>query len=205
MLPAPDIRSNLGTWAVNNHDLPALANQMVHALPTEDFDANFQGQELDTTYFDTTNFDLRKQRQKGTQYLTLRLRCYPNDTYAFSAKTENEKLRMPITEEQYNAILGSPRDGITPLLPPNLVARLAGLIGDSPLVPVVTICMHRYAVEDSQDRLTLDVHIHTDTGKTYPTNVLEFKSTNKAAQAPLGNLSFRPTKLSKFLWATSTM
>jgi hypothetical protein len=66
------------------------------------------------------------------------------------------------------------------------------------------VCCRRYAVEDKQDRLTLDVDVATDTGKALPTGVLEFKSTVAAAGPPpaLSSLGLRPIKLSKFLWAT---
>ena len=62
---------------------------------------------------------------------------------------------------------------------------------------------HRYAVEDEQDRVTLDTQVRTDTGKTLPRAVLEFKSTrpDKPPDA-LTALHLRPIKLSKFLWAT---
>ena len=69
--------------------------------------------------------------------------------------------------------------------------------------PVACVQCHCYAVEDDQDRLTLDTQVRTDTGKMLPHAVLEFKST-KPDKPPdaLTALHLRPIKLSKFLWAT---
>jgi hypothetical protein len=88
-------------------------------------------------------------------------------------------------------------------LPAHLRARLTELGADE-LVPVVTICGHRYAVEDDQDRLTLDCCVRTDRGKQLGYGVLEFKSTKPNDTPPrrLIGLRLRPLKLSKFLWAT---
>jgi hypothetical protein len=108
-------------------------------------------------------------------------------------------------------------------LPPHLRARLTELgvntpvkpqgessspgdnAGDDALVPVVTVFCRRYAVEDDQDRLTLDVCVHTDRHKHLTYGVLEYKSTNRKAAAPgrLTRLGLRPLKLSKFLWSTA--
>lgn len=62
----------------------------------------------------------------------------------------------------------------------------------------------RFAVQNDEDRLTLDVNVRTDTGKVLPYSVLEFKSTQKGNQPPgrLQSLMLRPVKLSKFLWST---
>lgn len=204
-LPVTDLRTNTGTWAVLSRHLPALARQMTNALPTEDFDPEFLGQVLDTTYFDTRAFTLRKSRVKKDKYLTLRIRCYgPADTYALSAKTENQKHRQEIDGDLAELLLAG---GIAPafwpdLLPADLLARLMDLVGSEPLVPVVTVRFRRYAVEDESDRLTLDTDIRTDTGKCHPAHVLEHKSINSDRQS-LVSLPLRPIKLSKFLWATS--
>jgi hypothetical protein len=71
-------------------------------------------------------------------------------------------------------------------------------------VPVVTVFCRRYAVEDDQDRLTLDCCVYTDRHKHLTYGVLEYKSTNRKAAPPgrLTRLGLRPLKLSKFLWAT---
>src|ERR1700730_5077468 len=97
-LPATDLRSNIGTYAVPNHALPCLSHLMTEAMPAEPFDPDFKGQYLQTTYFDTKDFDLLKARRGKDRYLTLRVRCYsppetygsswPAGTYALSAKTE---------------------------------------------------------------------------------------------------------------------
>src|SRR6266849_8616889 len=82
-LPAADLRSNLGTWAVPDCRLPRLAFAMTAALPVEEFDRSFQGQHLFTTYFDTPGFTLRRARAKKESYLTIRVRCYePAGIYA---------------------------------------------------------------------------------------------------------------------------
>jgi hypothetical protein len=192
MIPANDLRSNLGTWAVPDLALPALARSLA-ALPNERFDPGFNGQCLQTTYYDSKDFALRKARQTKSKYLTLRIRSYDGQTFALSVKTESEKFRIAI----------DPAGAQAPeaLLPGNLLARLVELIGDEPLIPVVAVSFHRYAVEDAVNRFTLDIGITTDTGKCFPANVLEFKSTRQ--EPPPIEICFRPIKLSKFLWATS--
>src|SRR5271166_5021357 len=100
-IEATTMRTNIGSWCVPAHDLPALGRILTDILPPEAYDPLFYGQELETTYFDTPDFDLRKARKQGDQYLTLRLRCYePSDgspdVYALSAKTEFEKWRLEI-------------------------------------------------------------------------------------------------------------
>jgi hypothetical protein len=211
-LPATDLRSNVGTWAVPGFQLPALARQMLEVLSPEKFDADFRGQYLQTTYFDTKTFALRKARVKGKKYATLRVRCYAPATYApgseggvyaISAKTESQKFRQEIDSGLAESLLQS---GIVPsslggILASDLIARIADFSKGEPLQPVVTLCFHRYAVEDSQHRLTLDTDIESDTGRCYPCHVLEQKSTNKLS-SPLISLPLRPIKLSKFLWAT---
>jgi len=212
-LPATDLRSNVGTWAVSSFQLPALARQMLEVLSPEKFDADFRGQYLQTTYFDTKTFALRKVRAKGKKYVTLRIRCYApgayasgsgGGVYAISAKTESQKFRREIDSGQAESLL---QGGIVPpalvgIMAPDLIARIADLSEGECLEPVVTLCFRRYAVEDNQHRLTLDTDIKSDTGRCYPSHVLEQKSTNKLS-APLISLALRPIKLSKFLWATS--
>jgi hypothetical protein len=205
-LPGTDLRTNLGTWAVPVACAPAVARVLLDRLQTESFDPAFRGQALETTYFDTAGFALRKARRAGDRYLTLRVRCYPasgGDVYAVSAKTEGQKWRAEIATGVAAALLDGPGRPAewADLLPPNLYARLLGLVGDDPLGPVVTVCCRRYAVEDRRDRLTLDLGVETDAGKHLPYGILEFKSVDATAVPPeLAGL--RPIKFSKFLWAT---
>jgi hypothetical protein len=206
-LPASNLRRNLGTWAVPTTSLPQVAGVLRDALPPEAYDPDFNGQRLETTYFDTPGFALRKARRRGDRYLTLRLRCYgANESYALSAKTEGEKWRQEVPAALADAILGgrAPPDVFVGLLPGNLLARLQELVGDEGLVPVVQVCCTRFAVEDARDRLTLDAGVTTDTGKCLGVHVLEHKSTDRGAPPPgrVGALGLRPVKLSKFLWAT---
>ncbi|HEV3259455.1 MAG TPA: hypothetical protein VG013_21495 [Gemmataceae bacterium] len=201
-LPTTTLRTNLGTWAVPTDRLPGVAGVLLDALPAEVYDPLFQGQALETTYFDTTGFDLRKARAGRDRYLTLRVRCYGTASYALSAKTESEKWRAEIEPARAELLLAgaaSPADD----LPGRLRARLLEL-GAEDLGPVVTVCCRRYAVEDDTDRLTLDVGVHTDAGKCLPFAVLEFKSTDTDGGPPgrLPALRLRPIKLSKFLWST---
>jgi hypothetical protein len=208
--------------------LPALTRQMLDALAPEKFDSDFLGQYLQTTYFDTKSFKLRKARVKGRKYVTIRIRCYARagsvsarfgspgayasgseggssiGVYAISAKTESQKFRQEIDGEYAESLLQS---GIEPsslvgIMPPDLIARIADLSEGESLDPVVTLCFHRYAVEDGQNRLTLDTDIESDTGRCYPSHVLEQKSIRKDC-SPLIALPLRPIKLSKFLWATA--
>jgi hypothetical protein len=79
--------------------LPCLTAQLCSLLPPEKYDEDFNGQALETIYFDTTNFNLRKARLKKDQYCTVRIRCYPGDVYALSAKTESEKFRQEIQSD----------------------------------------------------------------------------------------------------------
>src|SRR5262245_45818135 len=100
--PTQDLRSNLGTWAVPPGRLPAVA-RLMQALAPEPYDRGFRGQYLQTTYLDTAAFALRKARQQGRRYLTLRLRAYapawppggayPEPAVYLSAKTEARKYR----------------------------------------------------------------------------------------------------------------
>jgi hypothetical protein len=205
---SPDLRSNLGTWAVPSAQLPAVARFMLGAAPTEGFDPLFQGQDLETTYLDTTDFALRKARRGGQHYLTLRLRCYGStDNYALSAKTELDKWRSEISHSQAQAIENErqSRALLESILPANLLARLQELTGNVTPGPVVTVYSRRYAVEDDRDRYTLDCGTRTDTGLCLPGSVLEFKSTAGGEPPPpaLLALGLRRIKLSKFLWASA--
>jgi hypothetical protein len=206
-LPVTDLRSNIATWAVPCGCVPAVAYALPHLVPTEGFDPTFQGQQLVTTYFDTQALDLYKARRKGDSYLTLRLRCYRGngttpEVYALSAKTEAAKWRQEVPGDVAEAILAMPGN-LASRLPSDLLARLFDLTGDAPLVQAVRVCCRRYAVENAQDRFTLDVDIHTDTGKHLPFAVLEYKSVDRDSTPPgsLQLLGLRPLKLSKFLWA----
>jgi hypothetical protein len=205
-LPTQDLRGNLATWAVPTAQLPAVARALLDALPPEPFDPGFRGQAIATTYFDTSGFALRKARRKGKRYLTLRVRCYPDEVYALSAKTEDRKFRLPLDPGLAEDLLdgNTVNSRLADLLPGDLLARLQDLAGREPLRPVVTVRATRYACEDDADRLTLDCGVATDTGKCLPTCVLEFKSTlaGRAPPPSLAALGLRPIKLSKFLWST---
>jgi hypothetical protein len=205
-LPAQDLRSNLATWAVPSASVPAVTGRMFNLLPRETYDPLFTGQYLETTYFDTAGLALRKARNKGGRYVTLRIRCYrPSGSWAFSTKTEQSKFRVALDPARAEQLLA---EGFAStdleFLPPNLLARLLELADDAPLLPVVTVCFQRYAVEDADNRLTFDLNVRTDTGKTFPSAVLEHKATdaNAAPFAVFPALGLRPIKLSKFLWAT---
>jgi hypothetical protein len=205
-LPAENLRTNLATWAVPIDALPAVANVLHDLLPNEPFDPNFRGQHLETTYFDSADYAMRKARLTKSRYLTLRVRCYESpagqETYALSAKTESEKFRLEIPPPHaHNLLDGTAAPAAD--LPPHLRARLTEL-GAETLVPVVTVFCRRYAVEDDQDRLTLDCCVYTDRHKHLGYGVLEYKSSNRKAAPPgrLTRLGLRPLKLSKFLWAT---
>jgi hypothetical protein len=209
-LPTQDLRSNLASWRVPMHLLPAVGCVLADALPPESFDPQFLGQRLKTTYFDTPRLELRKNRLVHDKYITLRVRCYETadgtETYALSAKTEQEKFRMEIAPALAHALLQAGNDPLPlflELLPANLGARLLEVSHQQPLLPAVTVCATRYAVEDEQDRLTLDCAIATDAGRMLPYGVLEFKSTDRSTLPPdrLTRLGLRPLKLSKFLWA----
>jgi hypothetical protein len=206
-LPSSEMRHNLATWAVPDGHLPAVAHVLHDVLPNEVYDPHFQGQHLTTTYFDTQGFALRKARLHADRYLTLRVRCYQapdgSEVYALSAKTEQEKWRSEI-EPNLAEMLIAGIEELDSLLPAHLLARLQELTDKDPLVPVVAVRCRRYAVEDEQDRFTLDVDVTTDTGKGLACNVLEFKSIAPGALPParLDLLGLRPLKLSKFLWAT---
>ena len=214
-LPAQDLRTNVGTWAVLDRELPALAYALTQALPTEKFDKSFLGQRLETTYLDTRSFVLRKARVKGDKYLTLRIRCYqPSGMYALSAKTEFGKYRLTLESNVAEDILANGfQQRFWNQLPSDLIARLMDLAGENVPVPVVAVCFKRYAVENDIDRLTLDIDINTDCGKQLPYSVLEYKTSDEGPETsdkqlvtrPSSLATFlRPIKLSKFLWSTRT-
>jgi hypothetical protein len=189
--------------------LPASAAALLDTLPTEAFDPDFRGQRLDTTYFDTPSFALRKARKRRKRYLTLRLRRYRPDgaaaTFAVSAKTEDSKVRREIdAATAARWLAGISMDDAGRLLPPDLFARLLDLADDKPLVPVTCVRACRYAVEDDEDRFTLDADVSNDSGKRLPFAVLEFKSARPDADVPdaIAKLALKPLKISKFLWAT---
>jgi hypothetical protein len=215
-LPATDLRKTLLTLAIPNERLPAAGYQMRALLPAEEYDPAFEGQYLQTTYFDCACFRLRRLRQKKKKYLTIRIRCYapaqqpgrnyPEGLYALSVKTEDGKYRVEIASALAESLLVNGIDGPGDLnyLPPDLLARYLEVVGDNPLYPVATVCFTRFAVESTTDRLTLDTAIHTSAGKVFPTNVLEVKSTAQPYE-PLPEVrkwGYSPIKLSKFLWAT---
>ncbi len=136
----PDLRNNIGTWAVPTDAIPAVSEAILRALPAEPYDPAFRGQKLETTYFDTQRFALRKARRKGEKYLTLLLRCYEapdgSEFYALSAKTESQKFRLPLTPEDAEAVLANP-GFCRHMMPPDLMVRLVELGGDDDLLGAV--------------------------------------------------------------------
>jgi hypothetical protein len=206
-LTAQDLRTNIATWSVMPELTPAVARRMFTMMPLESYDPAFAGQQLETTYLDNRTFDLRKARKRGERYLTVRVRHYlPTDTYAFSAKTESGKFRVALAADEAKCIIrfGCKAYSLK-FLPPDLLARLLDLTQErEELRPVTTIRFQRYAVENMNERLTLDIGIETDTGKCFPCEVLEQKGENpEDAPYPIFfSLGLRPIKLSKFLWAT---
>src|SRR5205807_1806890 len=150
-LPATDLRQNVLTLAVPNEQLPAVGFGMRALLPAEDFDPDFRGQYLQTTYFDSSSFRLRRARRKKDKYLTVRVRCYaatqePGQNYAagiyaLSLKTEAGKYRMEITPALAESLLANGIQGPGDLnyLPADLLARYHDLVGDRPLRPAVTV------------------------------------------------------------------
>jgi hypothetical protein len=204
-LPTADLRTQQGTWIVPVHAIPTVAQLMLDNLPVEQYDPAFQGQELESSYFDDRHYTLRKARVKKDRYITIRLRCYDApgrpDVYAISAKTESEKWRQEIPSAAAEASLA----GSLPIksqLPPHLAARLVELDAE-PLLDVVCVRCHRFAVEDDTDRLTLDLHVNTDRRAELTYGVLEYKADNNVAILnAIEALGLAPLKLSKFLWAT---
>jgi hypothetical protein len=216
-LPATDLRQNILTLAVPNERLASVGYCMRRLLPAEEFDPEFYGQYLQTTYFDTPHLALRKARFDKSKYCTVRIRCYAptqqpglnwsEGIYALSVKTEEGKFRVPLPAAQAGAAFtpASALDVLGDLLPGDLLARLYDLIGSDPIEPAVTVCFTRYAVESTTDRITLDCNITTSNGKVFPTNVLEVKSTTEPYTPPpeVVEWKFSPIKLSKFLWSTT--
>lgn len=216
-LPANDLRQNVLTLAVPNERLPGVGRMMRSLLPAEEYDPDFLGQSLQTTYLDSPSLLLRRARLKKSRYCTVRIRCYappqkpgrnyPEGIYALSVKTEGGKWRtQPEPWKAEDALSKSNAlDVLAGELPGDLLARLLDLLDAEPLVPAVTVCFTRYSVESSTDRLTLDCGIGTSNGKVFPTNVLEVKTTARPYQPPPEVLHWglSPIKLSKFLWATS--
>jgi hypothetical protein len=96
-LPATDLRKNVLTLAVPDERLPGVGRMMRSLLPSEEYDPDFLGQYLQTTYFDTPQLALRKARLDKDKYCTVRIRCYaptqqpgrnyPEGIYALSIKT----------------------------------------------------------------------------------------------------------------------
>jgi hypothetical protein len=207
--PFTDLRTNVLTLPVLDKQLPMVAAVMQAMLPNESYDPNFCGQSIETTYFDTPDFLLRKARLTKENYCTLRIRCYGyTHTYAISAKTKEGKFRTEVdnTRGLQWATSGIDLADLSELLPSDIFVRLLGLAGDaSSLLPVVRVCFTRYAAEDDVQRLTLDVGTETNTGKRLTSSVLECKTTENPAVAPpeILALNLPVIKLSKFLWATS--
>jgi hypothetical protein len=109
-----------------------VARIITDAYPSEKFDPAFQGQDLETVYFDTRAFALRKARSRSDQYLTLRIRCYqPSYVYALSAKTEGQKFRVQIDPNDAEAAISGNYTNLWPAaLPGDLLARLLSIAGD---------------------------------------------------------------------------
>jgi hypothetical protein len=190
-LPTEDLRNNVGTWVVPNCYLPAVAKFMAGFLPFEDYDPNFYGQPLVTTYYDTQKLLLRKARRKGKYYIVLRTRLYPGGFLAISAKTEDEKFRSEGVEFDVS------------YLPKNMQRKVSELTQDKPLMPTAVIWCRRYSTEDGKLRLTLDTDVYTDRGYRMQYNVLELKANSEAAvPKELAAIGLKPLQLSKFLWAT---
>jgi hypothetical protein len=216
-LPAADLRTNVLTLAVPGERLPGVGVTMRSLLPTEDYDPEFRGQYLQTTYLDTPSLALRKARLAKDRYCTVRIRCYaptqqpgrnyPEGTYALSAKTEAGKFRVPLDSWKAEDALSKPHalQLLSDELPADLLARLMEFCGDEELISAVTVCFTRYAVESTTDRLTLDCGIMTSNGKVFPASVLEVKTAVQPFVAPPEILRWglSPIKLSKFLWSTT--
>lgn len=203
-------RHGIGRWGVPLAHIPALSNWMLDQLAPEKYDPAFRGQRLTTTYFDTDKLDLRKNRSQHANYITLRLRHYregKQEAYALSCKTPDEKYRVEVPKLLALAI-DKPNADITAIIrgviPSHLGWLLLEVSHERDLLPVVRIHTRRYAVESDSDRYTLDVDVQTDTGKVLPYAVLEYKSVSADAlpDSSLALQQVRPSKLSKFLWAT---
>jgi hypothetical protein len=202
-----ELPRNACKYAVKPCHLPALGHWMHDYLPNESYDPHFQGQHLHTTYFDTEKFQLRKARVKADRYVTLRIRAYPTGTYYLQAKTDDEKVRVELAPDTAHAYLTGilPPGSLQSLLPAQVFARLLEMIdSDDELLPVVKIAYRRYAIEGSQERITLDTDVTTDTGKCLPFAVLEIKGDEPPdTPALFAAMELRPIRLSKFLWSTA--
>ena len=184
-MPVTDVRTNRATWAVGGPRSRPPAPPWSAALPAKPFDPDFRGQRFITTYLDTPRLRTAPARVRGGRYLTLRLRHYhPTGLFALSAKTEAAKVRVEVGPAVARAVLGGDRSVLAALLPGDVLARLAELADDDPLLPVAEVCCHRFAREDGEDRLTLDTGVRTDTGLSLPFAVLEFKSADPGADLP---------------------
>src|SRR5438105_638938 len=206
-MPATDLRKLVLTLAVLPGQLPRIGAGMRCLLPAEEYDPEFQGQQIVTTYFDTADFSLRRIRKTEQQYLVIRIRCYGSKVYALSVKTESGKYRVQMVADLAESLIGEGINGPADLtyLPGDFLARYLDLVDEEPLLPVIRVSMLRYAVESTTDRLTLDTGIETSAGKCYPSSVLEVKSVQRPYQAPfeVRQWGLSPLKISKFLWATS--
>jgi hypothetical protein len=100
---------------------------LLNSWPKEPYDPDFAGQDVETYYLDTPSFAFRKARKGCEHYLTLRARCYGNDAYALSAKTEDAKFRVAISSTSAAAILVGNFETIAKLLPADLLAGLLEL------------------------------------------------------------------------------
>ena len=138
--------------------------------------------------------------------MTLRVRCYGgSDVYALSAKTEKEKFRTLLNNKDGESLLAGENisDIIESNLPSNILISMLEITDQQPLVRSAKIYTRRYAVENKEDRYTLDVDVETIKGKMLPYSILEFKSTKDSIPSPiLDTINLEPIKISKFLWAT---
>ncbi len=197
--------NNLCKYAVSSCQLPALGHFMHDFLPNEPYDPHFFGQHVHTTYFDTEKLALRSARKQGEKYATVRIREYPNETCMLQIKTNDEKIRVECPSTAMALANGFTVDQLASMLslPGAIVALLMELAGEGELMPIVTVKYNRYAIESLSQRITLDVDVHTDTGKCLPFHVLEIKGREDADEPRIMEaLGLRPIKLSKFLWAT---
>jgi hypothetical protein len=177
-LPATSLLSNVATWAVPTGRVPDVVGAMLATplLKYEKYDLLFRGQKIETLYFDSPNFDLRKARVQGERYLTHRLRSYGGETFALAAKTENEKWRQEVPPEQVADFQMDLALLFELFLPAHLLARLQEL-AKTPLMVVSTVCCTRFAVEDDTQRLTLDVGVSTEEASVCTRMILSTRPT----------------------------
>src|SRR5262249_19567770 len=114
----------------------------------------------------------------------------------------------PLKRDQALYLMGGMADPAVDLdfLPGDLLARLLELCDGQSLVQAVEVKFTRFAVEDTVNRLTLDIDIRTNTGKMFPVNgILENKTTrpDREPMKEIMALGYAPVRLSKFLWATT--